>query len=49
MAGTACALPGDRERFLDGGFDAYLAKPFTREELIAAVRAELGAAALDGA
>jgi signal transduction histidine kinase/CheY-like chemotaxis protein len=30
---TAYALPGDRERFLDMGFDAYLDKPFAPEDL----------------
>ena len=33
VAVTAYALPGDRERFLEAGFDAYLSKPFTEEEL----------------
>ncbi len=33
VALTAHALPGDRERLLDLGFDAYLAKPFSREDL----------------
>ena len=33
VAVTAYALPGDRERFLEAGFDAYLGKPFTEEEL----------------
>ncbi len=28
MAVTAHALPGDRQRFLDLGFDAYVPKPF---------------------
>ncbi len=30
---TAYALPGDRERFLEAGFDGYLAKPFNAQEL----------------
>lgn len=30
---TAYALPEDRERFLKMGFDAYLSKPFTADEL----------------
>ena len=31
---TAYALPGDKERFLDMGFSAYLSKPFNAEELL---------------
>ena len=31
---TAYALPGDRERFLEMGFTAYLPKPFTAKELM---------------
>ncbi len=34
VAVTAYALPGDRERFLEEGFDAYIGKPFTRQQLI---------------
>ncbi|MFQ5569567.1 MAG: ATP-binding protein [Rhodothermales bacterium] len=31
---TAYALPGDRERFLEMGFTAYLSKPFNADELL---------------
>ncbi len=31
---TAYALPGDRERFLEMGFSAYLSKPFNADELL---------------
>ncbi|MEL6614529.1 MAG: PAS domain S-box protein [Bacteroidota bacterium] len=37
VAFTAYALPGDRERFLAGGFDGYFSKPFTRETLLTAL------------
>lgn len=33
VAATAMVLPDGRERCLAGGFDAYLAKPFTMREL----------------
>ena len=33
LAVTAYAMPGHKERFLAEGFDAYLGKPFTPEEL----------------
>ncbi len=33
VAVTAYAMPGDKERFLAVGFDAYLGKPFTPEQL----------------
>ncbi len=31
---TAHTRPGDRERLLASGFDAYVGKPFTKEELL---------------
>ena len=34
MAVTAYAMNGDRERFLQAGFDSYLAKPVKKESLI---------------
>ncbi len=34
LALTAYAMPGDRDRFLDAGFDGYISKPFTRRELL---------------
>jgi CheY-like chemotaxis protein/nitrogen-specific signal transduction histidine kinase len=37
VAVTAIAMPGDREKLLDRGFDAYLAKPFEASDLIALV------------
>lgn len=37
LAATAKALAGDRERCLSNGFDAYIAKPFTHQQLGAAV------------
>lgn len=37
IAVTAYALPGDRERFLEAGFDGCVAKPFTRDQLLDAI------------
>ena len=34
VAMTAFAMPGDREHLLEEGFDAYLGKPFTVDELV---------------
>jgi CheY-like chemotaxis protein len=34
VAQSAHALVGDRARFLKEGFDAYLPKPFTREQIL---------------
>ena len=33
VALTAYAVTGDRERFLSHGFDGYLGKPLTKQEL----------------
>lgn len=41
LALTAYALPGDRERFLEHGFDGYLSKPFVEEQLLAAIEQAL--------
>lgn len=38
LAVTAFAMKGDKEEFLSSGFDFYLAKPFTREELRATIK-----------
>lgn len=38
LALTAQAMWGDRERFLEAGFDGYLAKPVDVRELLAIVR-----------
>lgn len=37
LAVTAYAMPGDRDRLLEAGFDGYLAKPFTRDRFMEAV------------
>lgn len=37
VALTADAKPGDRKRYLDEGFDGYVAKPFTQEMLITGI------------
>jgi len=37
VALTAYALPGDRENFLQKGFDEYVSKPFTRADLTDAI------------
>lgn len=38
LALTAYAMPGDKERFQESGFDAYISKPFTRKELYEALK-----------
>jgi two-component system cell cycle response regulator DivK len=42
VALTAQAMHGDRERFLDAGFDEYLAKPVDILELVAVARERCG-------
>ena len=37
IALTAYALPGDRERLLEAGFNEYISKPFTRHSLMEAL------------
>ena len=41
VALTAYAMPGDRERFLQAGFDAYLSKPFTKKEITDTIQSAL--------
>ena len=43
VALTAHAMTGDRERFLDIGFDGYLSKPFRLEDLRTAIQETIGA------
>jgi two-component system, cell cycle response regulator DivK len=42
VAVTAQAMAGDRERFLDAGFDDYISKPVNVRELVATVRRYCG-------
>lgn len=37
LAATALAMPGDREKCLEGGCDGYIAKPFNHKQLGAAI------------
>lgn len=37
VAITAYAMPGDDDKFIKMGFDAYVSKPFSRVELYAAI------------
>jgi two-component system, cell cycle response regulator DivK len=42
LALTAQAMQGDRERFLDAGFDGYLSKPVDVAELVRTVKEHCG-------
>jgi two-component system, cell cycle response regulator DivK len=42
LALTAQAMQGDRERFLEAGFDGYLSKPVDVAELVRTVREHCG-------
>ncbi|GAB4411503.1 MAG: hypothetical protein OHK0039_16670 [Bacteroidia bacterium] len=44
FAVTSYAMPGDRERFLEAGFDSYFAKPIDREEIVHGIRQVVAAA-----
>jgi CheY-like chemotaxis protein len=44
IALTANVMKGDAEACLAAGMDDYLAKPFTREQLVAAIERRLGSA-----
>lgn len=41
IAVTAYALPGDRAKFLNNGFNDYLAKPFSRDDLLKVIKKNL--------
>lgn len=41
IAVTAHTMTGDRERILDSGCNAYLAKPFSRQQLLDIVESQL--------
>lgn len=41
IAQTAYAMAGDKERFMDAGFDDYIAKPIRKNELMTKIEAQL--------
>lgn len=43
IALTAYAMPGDRKRLLEAGFDDYLGKPYSRADLLKTIRGVLSA------
>lgn len=44
VALTAYAMPGDRQDFIEKGFDEYVSKPFTRADLTEAIENTLNPA-----
>ena len=44
VAITAHAMKGDQERFIEAGMDGYIAKPFTRDTVLARIHEIFGAA-----
>lgn len=42
MAVTSYAMPGDKQRFLEAGFDAYFSKPINKKEIIKEVKEIFG-------
>lgn len=44
IAVTAFAMPGDRDEFLQQGFNAYVGKPFTHDKLVSTIEETLSAA-----
>ena len=44
LALTAQAMKGDRERFIEAGFDGYLSKPVDIDELLSTVERHCGGA-----
>lgn len=41
IAQTAYAMSGDRERFLDAGFDDYISKPVSKNQLLSMIETQL--------
>ncbi len=41
FAVTAFAMPGDRARYLEAGFDDYFAKPVNRQQILERIRQEV--------
>ena len=47
IALTSYAMSGDKEKFLEEGFDSYIAKPVEQKKLLAAIEALLKGKAYD--